>query len=207
MRKRPSAATVLAATALFFSLSGPAMAALIISNNSQIGGHTISGSRGPSADHKNIIPKSIGSSDLHDAVVSARKLNLPRIDFSGPNTDPDAKQHHVILSLDRLKLGLSCTDSTQMYLFASSKANNASMRGLVLKGPANASAISSWVKRAALSSKPTQIAGVLADSGTPLLIEALFTYRDARRVISVTLDGYVNSQRCRLDGTVIPAPN
>jgi hypothetical protein len=206
MRRRPSTATVLAAIALFFSLSGPAMAALIISNNSQVGAHTIAGAAGPSADHKNIIPKSIGTSDLHDGVVTSRKLDLPRIDFSGRNTDPDTKQHHVILAMDRLKLGLSCSGSTDMFLYASSAARNATLRGYLLKGPPNGAASSIWVKKLSLSTKPTQAAGVLAE-GHSLLFEGMLTYRDSRRVIALTLDGFVNAQRCRLDGTVVPAPN
>jgi hypothetical protein len=204
MPKRPSAATFLAAAALFFSLSGPAMAALIITQNGQVAAHTIAGAAAPSAAHKNIIPKSIGTSDLHDGVVTARKLNLPRIDFSGRNTDPDAKQHHVILSLDRLKLGVSCTDSTEMYVFASSRASNSSLRGLIFKGPPNASVTFSWVKKLPLTSTPTRIARLLSTSS---VMEGILTYRDARRVIAIRLDGVVTAQRCRLDRTVVPAPN
>ena len=205
MRKRPSAATVLAATALFFSLSGPAMAALIISQNNQVAAHVIAGSEGPAADHKNIVPKSIGTFDLYDGIVTARKLDLPRIDFSGLNTDPSSRQHHVVLALDRMTIGVSCTNPTHLYVYASSRAANATMRGFVVKGEANASPKTTRINDLLLSRTPTQAAAMLP-SGGPVL-EAVFTYRDARRVMAVTLDGFVTSQRCRLTGTVAPAPN
>ena len=206
MGRRPSAGTVIAIIALFVSLSAPAMAALIVSSNSEVAAHTIAGSAAPAGDHKNLIPNSIGTSDLHDGIVTARKLHLPRIDFSGRNTDKNSNPHHVILSLDRLTLAVSCTAGTDFYLYGSSQAKHGTLRGLILKGQANTSALSTFVKGQSLTSKLTLVGHAVGGS-TPLLMEGVLTYRDSKRVISITLDGVVDSRRCGLDGTAVPAPN
>ena len=72
--KRPSVATVLAALALFVSLSGTAIASVIISNNSQVGAHTIAGADAKAGQNQNLIPGTVGSNDLHSKAVSASKL-------------------------------------------------------------------------------------------------------------------------------------
>ena len=74
MRAHPSIAPVLAALALFFSLSGTALAAVIISKNSQVAAHTIAGANAPSGDNKNIIAGSLGTSDLHSGAVTTSKV-------------------------------------------------------------------------------------------------------------------------------------
>ena len=82
MRKRPSLATVLAALALFFSLSGTAMASLIITKNSQVAAHVIAGAKAPSGDNKNLISGSVGASDLHAGAVTNAKLGSNSVDSS-----------------------------------------------------------------------------------------------------------------------------
>jgi len=74
MRPRPSAALVVAILALFVSLSGTALAAVVISSNHQVAAHTIAGANAPSGDNKNLIPGSVGSGDLHAGAVGAAQL-------------------------------------------------------------------------------------------------------------------------------------
>ena len=82
MRKRPSATMVVALVALFFSLSGTALAAAIITSNNQVAAHVISGANGPSGDTKNLIPGSVGTADLHSAAVTADRLAANSVDSS-----------------------------------------------------------------------------------------------------------------------------
>jgi len=74
MFRRPSAALVVAAVAIFLSTTGTALAAIIISDNSQVAAHTIAGAQAPSGDNQNIIPGTIGTKDLADASVASTKL-------------------------------------------------------------------------------------------------------------------------------------
>jgi hypothetical protein len=74
MRKRPSAALIVALIALVFSLAGTAEAAFLITSNSQVGPGTISGHNPPSGDHANIVSGSVGTTDLHSQAVTGSKL-------------------------------------------------------------------------------------------------------------------------------------
>jgi hypothetical protein len=74
MRTRRSPATIIALVSLFFSLSGTALAAVIISSNSQVAANTIAGHSGPASLKKNIIAGSVGTTDLHNKSVTAGKL-------------------------------------------------------------------------------------------------------------------------------------
>jgi hypothetical protein len=80
--KRPSLATVLATLALFFSLSGTAMASLLITKNNQVAPHVIAGANGPSGSNKNLISGSVGSSDLHAGAVTKSKLGSDSVGSS-----------------------------------------------------------------------------------------------------------------------------
>jgi hypothetical protein len=74
MRRPPSAALVIACLALFIALSGTAMAAVIITNNHQVAAHVIAGGKAPAGDNKNIIARSLGTSDLHAGAVTNSKI-------------------------------------------------------------------------------------------------------------------------------------
>ena len=65
-RFRPSPAMVVACIALFVALGGTAMAAYIVSSNSQIGPGTVSGHKPPSGKHANVIAGSINGADIAD---------------------------------------------------------------------------------------------------------------------------------------------
>lgn len=82
MRKRPSASMAVALVALFFSLSGTALAAALITSNNQVAAHVISGANGPSGDTKNLIPGSVGTADLHAAAVTVDRLAPNSVDSS-----------------------------------------------------------------------------------------------------------------------------
>lgn len=109
VRRRPSAAFIVATLALFVSLSGTAMAAVIITSNGQVAAHTIAGARAPSGDNKNLIAGSVGTTDLHAGSVTPAKLaadsRAHRIDFSASGTSPT---NATLLSLDELTLTASC---------------------------------------------------------------------------------------------------
>ncbi|HEY7282166.1 MAG TPA: hypothetical protein VID47_11290 [Actinomycetota bacterium] len=74
MRKRPSAAMVVALVALFVSLAGTAEASFLISKNSQVAPHVISGANGPAGDTHNVIAGSVGTDDMHAGAVTTGKL-------------------------------------------------------------------------------------------------------------------------------------
>ena len=74
MRKRPSAAMAVALVALFVSLAGTAEASFVVSRNSQVAPHVISGAAGPASDNHNLIAGSVGGSDLHARAVTSGRL-------------------------------------------------------------------------------------------------------------------------------------
>jgi hypothetical protein len=72
---------VLAALALFVSLSGTAVAAtVIITSNSQVAPHVIAGAAAPAGTKKNLIAGSVGAADLHAGAVTRGKLGPDVVD-------------------------------------------------------------------------------------------------------------------------------
>jgi hypothetical protein len=72
---------VLAALALFVSLSGTAVAAtVIITNNAQVAPHVIAGAAAPAGTKKNLIAGSVGTADLHAGAVMQGKIAPDAID-------------------------------------------------------------------------------------------------------------------------------
>ncbi|HXJ65938.1 MAG TPA: hypothetical protein VNN79_19440 [Actinomycetota bacterium] len=81
MRRRPSVATVLAALALFVSLSGTAVAAsVIITKNSQVAPHVIAGAAAATGVKQNLVLGSVGTGDLHARAVTTGKVAPDAID-------------------------------------------------------------------------------------------------------------------------------
>lgn len=81
MRRRPSLATVLAATALFVSLSGTAVAAsVIITKNSQVAPHVIAGAAASAGVKQNLVLGSVGTGDLHAGAVTKGKIAADAVD-------------------------------------------------------------------------------------------------------------------------------
>src|SRR6266542_2494669 len=74
MRKQPSLATVVAFLALFISMTGTALAAVIITSNDQVAAHTIAGANAPAGDNETLISGSVGTSDLHGNAVTGAKV-------------------------------------------------------------------------------------------------------------------------------------
>jgi hypothetical protein len=74
MRKRPSAAMAVALVALFVSLAGTAEASFLVSRNSQVAPHIISGAAGPASDNHNLIAGSVDTADLHAGAVTTHQL-------------------------------------------------------------------------------------------------------------------------------------
>src|SRR3954471_5088596 len=74
VRSRLSYANVVATAALFVALGGSAAAAVIVSSNSQIAPNTIYGANAPAGKNDNVVPASLGTSDLGAASVTSGKL-------------------------------------------------------------------------------------------------------------------------------------
>jgi hypothetical protein len=72
--RTPSPAMVVALIALFVSLGGTALAAVIITNNNQVGPGTIAGARAAAGKNKNVIAGSLGTPDLANAAVTGAKV-------------------------------------------------------------------------------------------------------------------------------------
>ena len=56
---------------------GTALAAFVVSSNSQVGPGTISGHKPPSGDHSNLIAASVNSTDLANQAVGSAQLKAP----------------------------------------------------------------------------------------------------------------------------------
>jgi hypothetical protein len=68
-------ANVMATLAVFIALGGTALAAVIITDNSQVASDTISGHLPPAGKHSNIIGGSINATDLANRSVTPAKLS------------------------------------------------------------------------------------------------------------------------------------
>lgn len=228
MRNHLSLATVLATLALFVSLSGTAAAAVIISSNHQVAAHTIAGANAPRGDNQNLIAGSVGTKDLHDNAVtgakvkdgsltgtdlangsvSTSKLKLPKISWSGADSDPtDGAPHHAVLSLGGVTIGASCTFATaitRLSIYIKSPGGGA-LRGSYTAGPLGAPTPA--LSDTTVAATPLDFADT-GGSGAALL-SGQFNYRSSTRIITFLLDGSAieSSHTCDLHGIAVPAPN
>jgi hypothetical protein len=72
--RRPSHATVVAYLALFVALGGSAMAAFVVSSNSQIGPNTIYGANKPTSANDNIVDGSITGRDVKTGSIFGSRI-------------------------------------------------------------------------------------------------------------------------------------
>jgi hypothetical protein len=77
MKARPSPAMIVALIALFVSLGGTAIAAVVITSNSQVAQNTISGHHPPPGKHPNIISGSVNGQDLSAKLKSSLGPHCP----------------------------------------------------------------------------------------------------------------------------------
>jgi len=77
LRPRITPSLVISILALFVSLGGTAVAAIIVSSNSQVAQNTISGHRPPAGAHANIITGSINGTDLAPAFLTSLRQRCP----------------------------------------------------------------------------------------------------------------------------------
>src|SRR5262245_38633890 len=77
LRSRLTYANVMSTLAVFIALGGTTLAAVIITDNSQVASDTISGHKPPAGKHSNIIGGSINTADLAGQAVSAAKIKAP----------------------------------------------------------------------------------------------------------------------------------
>jgi hypothetical protein len=74
LRHRPSPAMAIALLALFVALGGSAMAAFIVSSNSQIGPNTIYGANKPSGANDNVVDGSIAAVDIKPSSIGSGRI-------------------------------------------------------------------------------------------------------------------------------------
>src|SRR3954453_17191752 len=74
LRHRPSPAMAVALLALFVALGGSAMAAFIVSSNSQIGPDTIYGANKPSGANDNVVDGSIAAVDIKPSSIGSGRI-------------------------------------------------------------------------------------------------------------------------------------
>src|SRR4051812_5701235 len=74
VRARLGYANVVATLALFVALGGTALAAVVVSDNSQIAPNTIYGANAPAGKNDNVVDGSLGTTDLGPASVTNPKL-------------------------------------------------------------------------------------------------------------------------------------
>ena len=230
--RRPSPALVVAAVALMLSGAGNAAAAVIISSNNQVAAHTIAGANAPSGDHQNLIPGSVGTTDLHNGAVTGvkvaagsltgtnlangsigtSKLKLPAISFSGLDNDPnDELPHHTVLSLDGVVVDVSCEftgppSTTILMLFVKSGASG-TLDGLFSRAATNGAVTDTTDSHHPVGSTPVMFAWLESTSGT-MQLQGQFTYYDSNRVITLTVTGSATFDHgCQLHGTALPAPS
>ena len=110
--RRPSPAMVVACLALFVALGGSAMAAFVVSSNSQIGPNTIYGANRPSTANDNIVNGSITASDIKQESIGGNRI------INGSLTGPD-------VAANTLK-GTQIDESTLAKVPAAAQADNAS---------------------------------------------------------------------------------
>ena len=77
LRRRVTYANVVATAALVMATGGTAMAAVMITSNSQVAENTISGHAAPSGKHSNLIAGSVNATDLNASVTSSIKVHCP----------------------------------------------------------------------------------------------------------------------------------
>jgi hypothetical protein len=117
-------ANVTATAALFIALGGTAVAAVIVSDNSQVASNTISGHNPPAGDHANIIAGSLDTVDLGPGSVTAGRLANGSVStakiLDGEVTNNDLARNSVtsgkiadgqVLNAD---LGANSVDSTKI---------------------------------------------------------------------------------------------
>ena len=76
-RRRFTYANVTATLALVVATGGTAMAAVMITSNSQVASNTISGHQAPSGKHSNIIAGSVNPTDFASSVKTSFKVHCP----------------------------------------------------------------------------------------------------------------------------------
>src|SRR3954454_19558770 len=98
LRHRPSPAMAVALLALFVALGGSAMAAFVVSSNSQIGPDTIYGANKPATANDNIVDGSIMAVDIAASSLGGGRIkdgsltgaDLASGSLTGANLAPDA---------------------------------------------------------------------------------------------------------------------
>jgi len=207
---RPSPALAVALFALVLSVAGNAAAAtsVIITTSKQVAPHTIAGANAPSGANKNLIPGSVGSSDLHGGAVTYKQLaadsQARKIYLAETNSTTDENATVVI---DELTLHLRCehdSDQDQADFWASSTIP-ATVNGtdtMELEGGAPNITMDGQTFGGAI------IAGWGVPSPhLPSRVQVEVFIEDTNRVLMVSVhavaafDGHI----CQITGTAIPA--
>lgn len=208
---RPSPAMVVALLALFIALGGTAMAAFVVSSNSQIAPGTIYGHNAPAGKNKNVVADSVSGADVKESTlgqVPSAANGARRIAFNHP--DADASPANV-LTLDEMTLKAQCHRTqdviTTLDLYVAStvssdinfifgERNNQGQTDMVANGYGIAANGQQFLQ-------DVQLLG-----GSVERAEGQLVYHNANRVIALTLHAVANSSshRCQVTGVAVPAP-
>jgi uncharacterized protein YjbI with pentapeptide repeats len=112
--RRPAHATVVAYLALFVALGGSAMAAFVVSSNSQIGPNTIYGAVKPSSANDNIVDGSISPSDIAASSLGGGRIkdgSLTGADLAASSLTGSRIQDGTLTGAD---LGANTLSGTQI---------------------------------------------------------------------------------------------
>lgn len=211
IRSHLTYANVMATLAVFLVLGGgTAVAAYVVSSNSQIGPKTIYGHNAPSGANKNVVTDSLTGADVKESTlgkVPNAANGARRIDYNHAKTDAAPV---TILTLDEMSLSARCWEplfggtNLQLYITSTVGADinfaYITVDGTLEPAPrADGVALSPGVQ--------THWTG-MGDFDIHRK-EGQLIYHNASRVISVTFHAVTNDNtgRCQVTGTALPAPN
>jgi hypothetical protein len=208
--KRPSPALVVATLALLTSVTGNAAAAVVITANNQVAAHVIAGANAPSGDTANLIPASVGTTDLHAGAVTPAKLSgeaRPHLFNYAVTGLQETKK--TVLQLDELSLSIDCQTE-----YSSGFPYDRTMF-LALTSSVAGDAVWSSTGGGATGSKlqPNVLTTITLfddrfDTGYPSYMIMQVVYHNANRVITLTFSAEVDwasNHKCQVTGTAVPA--
>jgi hypothetical protein len=223
--------------AMFVSLSGTAVASIIISSNHQVAAHVIAGAKGPKRDNKNLIAGSVGGSDLHADAVSGAKVqngSLTGADVkNGSLTGSDLTNGSVgfgKLALPKISFSGQGTDPLDFAPHHTVLALDGVTIGVSCLPDGSLPVLQMWVKSSSAGTlRGSSADGTDGNTASLLVVDksvtstyvgfasvmtgtlvGQFIFSSAHRVIAITLDGKAvgsSPGSCDMHGTAVPAPN
>jgi hypothetical protein len=214
IRRRLTYANVMVTVLAFIILGGgSAMAAFVVSNNSQVAPNTIFGHNAPAGKNKNVVADSLTGADVKESTlgqVPSAANGARRIDYLGKKADSTTVS---VLHLDEMTVEARCypISAGNTVLDVSIASTNAATWNYGFD-----------VSDGSSPTHPSADGGNIAANSTNLvfrinsadvgLAEGDLIYRNANRVVAMTLLAGVNGMSggdgvCQLTGVAVPAPS